>query len=234
MIWIIIAAVIGLFVFWRYLFFFRNPKRAIAINENHVLSPADGQILYIRKIANNAKDPIFTIKNKKVIKLTDLMHIDDEELLTESGYLIGIMMTPFDVHFNRAPIQGRIKKIAHDFPNSSFTDSVNRCMFNAVSNLLFDEKPYSHDCDYIITNERASFVVKNKDAAVYVTQIAERWVKRIITYKDNETIEQGEVFGMIRMGSQVDIFVPKSDKYKLKVSERQRVKAGLSVLLERT
>jgi phosphatidylserine decarboxylase len=233
---IIIASLLGLFIFWRFFFFFRNPPRKIPYDENHVLSPADGRIIYIKRVCNNGQEPIFSIKGRKVIKLTELMHLEEEKLKNSSGYLIGVFMSPFNVHFNRAPISGYIKKVAYDFPPSLLGKRQNQGMFNAISNLFFDEKPYWKDCDYLIDNERASYVIKNERQSLYVVQIAENWVKRIVTYKDQQPIRQGEVFGLIRMGSQVDIFIPDDggEKSEVKVVERQKVKAGQTVLVARS
>jgi phosphatidylserine decarboxylase len=234
MMWMIVAAVVlVLFVYWRFFFFFRNPNRAICRNDDHVLSPADGTIIYVRHVQNKPDEPIFCIKGCNIIKLTELMHIDDPALLNKSGYLIGVFMSPFDVHFNRAPVAGFIRKIAHDFPDVRAFAKRNMCMYNALSNLMFDERPFVKDCEYVTTNERASFVITNDKTSVYVTQIAERWVKRIVNYKNEQNVEQGQVFGLIRMGSQVDVFVPDDAGFVPVVRERQRVKAGLSVLMRR-
>lgn len=230
---LLLVVVVVLFLFWRFWFFFRNPKRVIPLNEDHILSPADGVIIYMRRVVNNGKQPILTIKKRNAIWLTDLMHVKDDALQGTSGYLIGIFMTPFDVHYNRAPIAGHISKIAHSFPAPPLSRRKNQCMFNALSNLVLNEQPYHHDSDYLIDNERASYVLKNPRVTLYVTQIAERWIRRIVTFKQDENIAQGEIFGLIRMGSQVDLFVPDSYGFVPKVVERQRVKAGLSVLLER-
>jgi phosphatidylserine decarboxylase len=104
-------------------------------------------------------------------------------------------------------------------------------MMNAQSNLVFNEKPVWHDCDYLITNERASYIIENGNKSIYVTQIADKWVKKIVTFRDNEEVNQGEIFGLIRMGSQVDIFIPDNGKMKINVKERQHVKAGLTCLI---
>ena len=100
-----------------------------------------------------------------------------------------------------------------------------------MSNLVFDEKPYIHDSEYVITNERASYIISNDELSIYVTQIADQWVNQIVTLKDNQALEQGEVFGMIRMGSQVDIFVPGVSLNQVLVSERKHVVAGKSILI---
>jgi phosphatidylserine decarboxylase len=226
----VLLAVFIAFLGWRFWWFFRNPKRSITTNDRQVLSAADGLVIYAKKVTNDSKEPILSVKNRKVIRLNELMHIDDDRLLNKSGWLIGVFMTPFNVHYNRAPIRGQMRKIKHDYPTPERT---NFGMFNGVSNIFFNEAPYHHDCDYVIHNERASYVISNEKHSVYVTQIADKTVNRCICFKDRSGVAQGEVFGLIRMGSQVDIFVPDSEKYELKVKERQKVKAGLTVLLER-
>lgn len=227
-----ISLFITLFLLWRFVFFFRNPNRNIEINEHHVLSPADGFIVYIREVSLDAAEPIFSIKQKKIIKLSDLMFLSQNDQINTTGVLIGIFMSPFDVHYNRAPIAGRISKIAHEFPPGGKGLRKNLSMFNSLSNLVFNEKPYIHDSEYVITNERASFLFTNQDRSVYVTQIADQWVNKIVTFKDQEYIEQGEVFGLIRMGSQVDIYVPGITLDQVVVAERKHVLAGKSILID--
>ena len=74
-------------------------------------------------------------------------------------------------------------------------------MFPALQNLFFKrDRPYE-DCSYLVHNERASYVIKNDRLHVYVTQIADQYVKKIVTYKDNVFVSRGEVFGLIRKKS---------------------------------
>lgn len=54
-----------------------------------------------------------------MIHLNDLMYIDDEDIFQKPGWLIDIMMTVFDVHYNLAPIHGYITKICHEFPTKN-------------------------------------------------------------------------------------------------------------------
>ncbi len=223
----ILTIVLALFLFWRFFFFFRNPKRKIHQNDRLVFSPADGFIVYVRRVEPGK--PIFSIKKNTDIRLDDLMFIDDESLKNREGYLVGVFMSPFDVHYNRSPIKGEIRKIAHTFPTAS---EKNFSMFPVQSNLFFNLKPYWKDCDCIVANERASYIIKNDLTSVYVTQIADKWVKKIVTLKNNEKIDQGEIFGLIRMGSQVDLFIPSDTGAKPLVEARQRVKAGLTPLFE--
>lgn len=227
-IWIItIVFIILLFICWRFFFFFRNPDRTIPYNPKSILSPADGFVIYCKKI--NPGDDIFSIKKNKHIKLDDLMFIDDKDLKNQPGWLIGVFMTFLDVHYNRAPIEGHIKKIRHDSLNKF---KINKRLLKLYFNIIFFRKPIWKNCEHIISNERSSYVIKNKNLSVYVTQIADSWVNKIVTFKDNEKIKQGEVFGMVKMGSQVDIFVPDKNKtIEVVIKVRQRVKAGLTELI---
>jgi len=157
------------------------------------------------------------------------MFIDDKSLLNQPGWLIGIFMTFLDVHYNVAPISGYITQIMHDFPSKL---RKNKNMLKMYKNFLLHSKQLWENCEYIITNERASYIIKNERLSVYVTQIADSWINKIVTYKNNEQIEQGQIFGLIRMGSQVDIFISdKNDILEILVKERQRVKAGISKLV---
>lgn len=222
----ILVILITLFIIWRFVFFFRNPDRKIVYDDNNILSPADGFVIYIKKVEPGCE--IISIKKGNSILLNDLMFIDDKSLLDKPGWLIGISMSPFDIHYNRSPIRGTIKKIRHDFPTNR---KINLDMFVGFQNMFFNIKPFYTNCDYLIHNERASFIIKNEHISVYVTQIADNWIKKIVTYKDQTDIKQGEVFGLIRMGSQVDLFIPdEENRTKVLVEERKHIKAGITII----
>jgi phosphatidylserine decarboxylase len=223
---IIFIIVLSLFVLWRFIFFFRNPERQIPSSEKAIVSPADGYVVYI-KFIRDINEEIFSIKNGHNILLRELMMLNETDNLM-SGWLIGIAMTPFDVHYNRAPVSGYIEKICHDFPPGL---RKNFNMFPTLQNMFFKEEHPYIDATYLIYNERASYIISNSQIKIYVTQIADKYIKKIVTYKDKTLIEKGEVFGLIRMGSQVDIFVPDtSEKIQVTVCERQHLLAGISVI----
>jgi phosphatidylserine decarboxylase len=208
-------------------FFLRNPSRRVNSDDRVILSPADGFIVYVRRVMPG--EELMSIKDGVPILLNDLMELDDPAL-PRQGWLVGIFMSPIDVHYNRAPIRGVIRKIAHCFPVKS--RGTNSNMFHAQSNLFFDLRPYWQGCDYLIHNERASYVITNDSLSVYVTQIADRWIRKIVTFRDGVAVAQGEVFGLIRMGSQVDLFVPDVEgRMEVLVTERTHVRAGIDGLL---
>jgi phosphatidylserine decarboxylase len=224
----VFVAPLTLFIVWRFFYFLRNPKRTVSQNPDHILAPADGYVVYVTEV--DSREPVFALKNGRKIYLTELAASDEPAFQEARGHLIGIYMTPFSVHYNRAPIAGYIRQIASFPPRPELK---NLSMFNALSNLIFDQRPLWHDCGYLATNERVSFALRNEHACVYITQIADRWVRRIVNYRNNTTVEQGELFGLICLGSQVDLFVPASSGFEPVVEERSYVKAGISVLMRR-
>ncbi len=67
----------------------------------------------------------------------------------------------------------------------------------------------------------------------YVVQIAGKNVNGIDSYiPEGGNVSKGEIFGMIRIGSQVDIVVPQLAEMQVKVSPGDKVRAGESVLVE--
>ncbi len=217
---------LAVFVFWRFFYFFRNPRRPLDTDARLILAPADGFVVYVRRV--EPAQAVIAVKKGEPVLLDDLMLLDDPRL-PRQGWLVGIYMSPFDVHYNRAPIAGFIRKISHGFPPKS--RGRNSGMFHGQSNLFFDQRPYWHDCDYLVHNERASYVISNARLSVYVTQIADRWVRKIVTLRDRVPVRQGEVFGLIRMGSQVDLFVPDRDGgMQVLATERRHVRAGIDAL----
>ncbi len=83
--------------------FWHTPKRKINQDSDYIISPADGNIIYVKKLQKNTI-PI-AVKGGKLSKLEELTKTP---ILNDSFWLIGINMTPFDVHKNCAPISGKI------------------------------------------------------------------------------------------------------------------------------
>jgi phosphatidylserine decarboxylase len=221
--WIcLFLSLIPIFFVYRFWFFFRDPKRKIP-EGNNIVSPADGYVLYIKKITSKGEVPISIKKGKKIF-LKELM--DDPK--TKYNLVIGIFMTPFSVHYNRIPFSGIIKK------NIYRSVKQNKSMMVAFLNLIFNIKPYSEKAEYIYENERNTLTIKNKRIDGAVVQIASTWVDNIKNekLKPGQKVLKGYKFGMIRMGSQCDLFLKIKGKYNIKVNERDYVKAGSSILID--
>ena len=78
------AAIFFTLIALYFAYFFRNPKREIPVDENLIVSPADGTV-------------------------QDVVELDDDDFVREPCVKVIIFLSVFDVHVNRAPISGDIK-----------------------------------------------------------------------------------------------------------------------------
>jgi phosphatidylserine decarboxylase len=182
--------------------FWRTPQRKIKAKQNEIISPADGNIIYIKKIEKGT----IPLSVKKNVTAT-LHEFINTELLNTPCWIIGINMTPFDVHKNCAPINGEII-------------SINKFKGQFLS--LKNPEVYGQ-------NERTSIVIKNEEVSVGVVQTASKLVRRIDTYKNiGDQIKKGEWYGMIRFGSQVDLILP--DFCSIKANIGDQIYASKTIL----
>jgi phosphatidylserine decarboxylase len=190
---------VGLF-FYR---FFRNPKRDISIDKNDIVAPADGRIIYIKELEVN-QTPV-SIKKMRVSNISEITKTD---LLSQPCYLIGIAMTLFDVHFNRAPVEGEIILVKHT--------SGTAIGLNTPESTL--------------TNERNTVVLKREDGLMAgIVQIAARGVRRCIVMAEvGKKVKKGEIIGKIRWGSQTDLIIPRNSF--ILVREGEQVYAGTTTI----
>lgn len=121
--------------------------------------------------------------------------------------IVNIVMTPLDVHFQRSPVEGKV--LYTRYTRGKFKNAVN---------------------DKIaLQNENNQVLIEGKQR-VKVIQIAGFLARRIKCYvKKGNLVKKGKHIGLINLGSQVSIIMP---KVKLKIKEGQRVKAGETRLAE--
>ncbi len=196
---IVFVLFMGLFFFR----FFRNPKREIPGGPNDIVAAADGRIIYIKELEIN-QTPV-SIKKMRVANISEITKTD---ILEQPCYLIGTAMTLFDVHYNRAPIDGTIVLVKH-------TDGT-AIGLNTPSSTL--------------TNERNTVVIKRDDGIMAgLVQIAARGVNRCIVMAEQETkVKRGEIIGKIRWGSQTDLIIPRN--CEILVREGEQVHAGITII----
>lgn len=184
--------------------FYRDPARIPVETERVILSPADGEVVYVKVIEGPSS--LVSIKHGRRIPLNEIMTTD---LLSNPTYLVGIGMNMLDVHVNRSPVSGKIILQKH-----------------VPGRFLSLRRPES-----VLTNERVTTVIENGEFRTAVIQIASRLVRRIISYhREGDDLPIGERIGSIRFGSQVDLVIPQLTGLQLEVSPGDRVKAGISVL----
>ena len=200
---VLIFAVVTLVLFWLDLetlawlgvlatawcaYFFRDPERVTPLRDGLVISPADGRISMIEEVPPPPE--------------LDLAH--------EPVTRISVFMNVFDVHVNRAPVDGTIRRIAY--------------VPGAFINAELDKA--SED------NERQAVTIEMADGrAIGVVQIAGLLARRIVKFVgEGEHVAAGQRFGLIRFGSRVDVYLPKGCRALVCVG--QRAVAGETVFAD--
>jgi len=216
----------SLYLFWRYVWFFRNPQRVVPPESAGILSPADGTVVYVKHM--KPQESVINIKKGMEATLSDITRED----IDKPKIVIGIFMSPFNVHYNRVPVSGEIRFV-HHYPA---TVDRNVSMLSMHLRTVFKRPPFYRNSTHIVQNERTVTKIEgkyqNNDLACYVVQIAAKSVDGIDVYMDEgHQVKAGEVFGMIRIGSQVDLVITPLEGLNVKVSPGDKVKAGQTVLI---
>jgi phosphatidylserine decarboxylase len=213
------------YFFWRYVWFFRNPRRNIPEGDN-ILSPADGTVVYVKRLPPSR--PVVCIKNERRIYIRDIAREDFQDTML----LVGVFMSPFDVHYNRAPISGEIGFIRH-YP----AKPKNYHMGSMHWRSLLKRLPIYRKSMHISCNERTVTRIvgthRGKPLSCYVVQIAGGSVKGIESFlSEGVPVKKGQIFGMIRVGSQVDIVLNWKEPMNIRVKPGDKVRAGETIMVE--
>ena len=201
LVWLLTLVLAGVALSYR---FYRDPERTPPDRADVIVSPADGEVLYVRT-SQSGRLPVSTKHGHDYA----LQELTKTPLRSEEAVVIGIGMSFLDVHVNRAPIDGRITLHRH-FPGRF--DSLKRP-------------------EMVFENERATTVIERDNLQVAVVQIASRLVRQIATFvHEGQELTLGQRVGVIRLGSQVDLVLPVRPDLKVTVQPGERVKAGESII----
>jgi len=171
-----VTGFIGLVLLLWCVYFFRNPVRVTPLRDGLIVSPADG---IVQMIVEAAPPP----------ELDEARTPDDAFFSTPKLTRVSVFLNVFDVHVNRIPADGEIKKVIYR-PGKFF-------------NASFDKAS--------VDNERSTVLMKLRGhpSSVAFVQIAGLVARRIICkLTAGQSVKAGEVYGLIRFGSRVDIFLP--------------------------
>ena len=172
--------------------FFRDPVRTTPRGDKLVVSPADGLVTMIARVPPPPE-------------------LRGPDGLADGDYTrVSIFMSVFDVHINRAPISGRVSRIAY-VPGKFVNADLDKA---------------SED------NERQHFLINGSDGVVIgFTQIAGLVARRIISFvRQGDVVDAGQRIGLIRFGSRVDVYLPAGTSPKVLLG--QRTIAGETILAE--
>src|SRR5438876_203609 len=170
----VLAIVFGLFSAWAFWFFvllclctiafFRDPERAAPADPNVIVAAADGTVM-------------------------DIVELEETEVLKGKTRRVGIFLSIFDVHTNRAPIDGRV--VYRQRRPGLFLDARRA------------------DCSE--KNESMTWMFENPRATIVVRQITGAIARRIVAWANvGDELKKGDRFGMIRFGSRTELYLPLS------------------------
>jgi phosphatidylserine decarboxylase len=142
--------------------FFRDPDRASPADPSLIVAAADGTV-------------------------SEIVEVDENEVLNAKTRRVGIFLSIFDVHTNRAPIDGRIVYRQHR------------------EGLCLDAR--RADCSE--KNESMTWAFESPRATIVVRQLTGAIARRIVAWaKIGDELKKGERFGMIRFGSRTELYLP--------------------------
>jgi len=199
--WLLTLALSGALMLYR---FYRDPERTMPFAPNVIVSPADGEVVYVRR-SRDGSLPMST-KGGRSYPLTELTKT---ALEMREAAVIGIGMSFVDVHVNRAPLAGRIAASRH-VPG----------LFGSL-----------RQAEMVFQNERMTTVIQQGDLQVAVVQIASRLVRQIVSFvRVSQDVTLGQRIGVIRFGSQVDLVLPLRSDLTITVEPGDRLRAGESIV----
>src|SRR6267154_280924 len=168
----LLTIVFGLFSAWAFWFFvllclctiafFRDPERTAPADPNVIVAAADGTVM-------------------------DIVELEEKEVLKTKTRRVGIFLSIFDVHTNRAPIAGRIVYRQHH------------------EGLCLDAR----DPDCSEKNEAMTWALENSLGTIVVRELTGAIARRIVAWANvGDELKKGERFGMIRFGSRTELYLP--------------------------
>lgn len=162
--------------------FFRDPDRIAPADENAILAAADGTV-------------------------ADIVEVDEPDVVKTKMRRVGIFLSVFNVHTNRAPVDGRV--IYREHRKGLFLDA---------------RRP---ECSE--KNESMTWAFQSSRATIVVRQLTGAIARRIVGWsRVGDELRRGDRFGMIRFGSRTEVYLPLNASVLVK--EGDRVAGGLTVI----
>jgi phosphatidylserine decarboxylase len=167
-----------------FLFFFRDPERVPQADDTAVLSPADGRVMVAGSTIGQAVPP-------------------------GSWQQISIFLSPMDVHVNRIPLGGTVRRV--EYHPGRFLPA------------------YKSDAGDL--NEYTEVWIEHGTQMIVVRQIVGVLARRIVCRTQvGATVKAGDRYGVMKFGSRMDLFLPPDATIKVKVGDR--VRAAVTVIAE--
>ena len=170
------------------LMFFRDPYRRSPTDKDILLAPADGRI-------------------------TNIETVEEDTFIGAKALRLGIFLSIFDVHINRAPCNAKVGRITY-----------RKGKYKNAKNPSCGSVNESNDICLVRTDSPPDRLL--------VRQISGAIAKRIVCrISEGRQLSSGEKFGMIKFGSRTELYAPAGENLKCLVKVGDKVKAGLTPLI---
>ena len=189
----IVAFVIFCLAYYQF-WFLRQPARKIPNNNAVFVAPANGKVVSVRKWNTQS---LTELKGE-----LGAINVWTKDVDT-AGTIISIQMDPTNVHFQRAPVAGKV--VSKRYIEGSFNNAV----------------VMSNEYGIRFENEHNEFLMETSTGKKYkVVQISGFLARRIVDYTQaNQEVKQGDVIGLIKLGSQVTVILPHDINVVVKTGE---------------
>ena len=182
-----VEAVLGALLIWS-LSFFRDPERSCPPDRNILLAPADGTI-------------------------TNIDEVEEDNFIGGKAIRIGIFLSIFSTHINRAPCNVKVEKIT--YKKGKYKNAMN---------------PHSGRVNE--SNDLALVRTDDPRDRLIVRQVSGSIARRIVCAAGaGRELAAGERFGMIKFGSRTELYLPVRKEVRCLVEIGDKVKAGLTALV---
>ena len=186
---IVLIEVLLAFICLWILTFFRDPYRSPPSDKNLLLAPADGRV-------------------------TDIEIVREDSFIGGDVLRVGIFMSIFNTHINRAPCSAKVEKIIY-----------RKGKYKNAANPQSGRVNESNNLELIRTD--------GPQQRLIVRQISGAIARRIVCEaSEGRVLTGGEKFGMIKFGSRAELIVPARENVKCLVQIGDKVKAGLTPLVK--
>ncbi len=219
----LLVLLLAAWLFARYVWFYRDPVRVPPAGEDLVLSPADGKVIYVRRVEEGG---VYSEKLGRRIPLPEIHKAPGAARAGGAadaapgggagggeaearGWIVGIFMSPLDVHYNYAPVAGTVEAVVHtparvNLPMVDLWEYVRLTYLRRAVDLF--AKPFH------LENERNTVFLTGRHVRLAMVEIADRFVNKITCYvRPGQEVRAGEKVSFIARGSQVDLIIFRPD-----------------------
>jgi phosphatidylserine decarboxylase len=168
--------------------FFRDPEREVPSEQHAMVSPADGTV-------------------------SDVEELPHHEWLGGPCVRVGIFLSVFNVHVNRAPCDGVVRRV--EYKKGKFV--------NAMSHAKASDENESNTVLLVDPHDERPVAV--------VKQIVGLIARRIIfPLKEGDHVKRGDRIGMIKFGSRTELYIPMRLQPRVRVQVGQKVRGAADVV----